>query len=330
MLQEGQHWATSYALSAQDLYLRFPHKKYISFYKEFTTLELRYYYGRIFKYLIYLVTNDVIENNIIFQFPPGVGAWIEMESYAGEDFSKARQNGAFQDVDFLASNFTGYQLRLRMTNRYGKWTKRLYVSAKYRDRITELTNQGKLLIGGKKKLLTAYTADIQKLFPIFSKVEINHVLSYGLRLYAYVNKQHCDVLLRNLSEEAMTSFCGFLTYDSLKHYRTWHIKWRIKERMLYRLKRTPWDGYYYIGVTTEQHKQLLKQRKIKHLKDVYLVKVKKEFHHQSYVKYIWRLPYIADCGWKFLAPDLKTDKLEFVEKNDYAKYHQCFRSRNDE
>ena len=60
----------------------------------------------------------------------------------GDNFIKARQNGAFQDVDFLTSDFTGYQLYLRRSNRYGKWTKRIYLSAKYRDMITDLTNKG--------------------------------------------------------------------------------------------------------------------------------------------------------------------------------------------
>jgi hypothetical protein len=65
-----------------------------------------------------------------------------MLSVSGDEFVKARQNGKFQDVDFLTSDFTGYNLGLRYNTRYGKWTKALHVSEKYKDRITELTNQG--------------------------------------------------------------------------------------------------------------------------------------------------------------------------------------------
>jgi hypothetical protein len=65
-----------------------------------------------------------------------------MTPVAGDNFVKARQNGAFQDVDFLVSSFTGYQLMFRKTNRYGTWRKRIFVNSKYRDMITELTNKG--------------------------------------------------------------------------------------------------------------------------------------------------------------------------------------------
>jgi hypothetical protein len=125
-----------------DLYIRFPHKKYISFADEWTKAELVALYARVFKYFFYLVIKDIIENKITFKFPPGTRAWLEMVPITGEAFAEARQNGAFADVDFLASNFTGYNLNLRFTNRYGKWYKRIYVSAKYRDMITDMTNAG--------------------------------------------------------------------------------------------------------------------------------------------------------------------------------------------
>lgn len=148
MLKEGQHWATSYALKADELYTSFPIKKYMTM----TAKELpqrfhgnfKVMFGEIFRYFMYLVIRDVIEKQVTFKLPPmkGGSSWIEMVPVSGDDFVKARQNGAFQDVDFLVSDFTGYQLFYRKSNRYGSWKKRIYVSKKYRDRITELTNKG--------------------------------------------------------------------------------------------------------------------------------------------------------------------------------------------
>lgn len=65
-----------------------------------------------------------------------------MDAVSGEDFIRAYQRGAFQDVDYLASNFTGYNLHLRYNTRYGNWKKRIYVSQKYKDIITQKTNAG--------------------------------------------------------------------------------------------------------------------------------------------------------------------------------------------
>ena len=147
-MEKVKYWATSHALLADDLYIKFPTKKYMSVAPE--ELPSQYpswkaLYGQIFRYFFYLVIKDIIENAITFKFPPsgGTRAYLEMVPIHGKDFERARQNGAFVDVDFLVSNFTGYQLYLRIMTRYGKWLKQIYVSSKFKNRITELTNQGK-------------------------------------------------------------------------------------------------------------------------------------------------------------------------------------------
>lgn len=147
--EEINWWPTSYALKADELYLNFPTKKYIRIKPEELPREYnghyRELYGQIFRYFFYLLINDIIENHVTFKFPPngGIRNYLEMVPIHGEDFKRARQNGAFDDVDFLASNFTGYQIYLRTMTRYGKWLKQLHVSKKFKNRITELTNQGK-------------------------------------------------------------------------------------------------------------------------------------------------------------------------------------------
>ena len=140
-----QLWATSYALTAKDLFTKFDQKKLKQNLKEFPepiSTNPIWFITKIFRYFFYLVIVDIIENKTVFKFPRTSRAYIEMLPVSGEQFVKARQNGAFQDVDFLTSNFTGYHLGLRYNTRYGKWTKALHVTEKYKDRISELTNQG--------------------------------------------------------------------------------------------------------------------------------------------------------------------------------------------
>lgn len=99
---------------------------------------------QIFKDSVKLVIEDIIDNNITFQFP-GVPAWLSMGKTQGEEFSKARQNGKWQDIDFIASFFTGYQLMLTMFNRRGEptRTKPIYVDKKLKQKIIDNTNNGK-------------------------------------------------------------------------------------------------------------------------------------------------------------------------------------------
>lgn len=136
-------WATSYALTAKDLYTKFPYKRLKTNIRQLPNGSSQsQLLAQVFRYFFYLVIKDIIENKTTFRFPRSYRAFLEMLSVSGDEFVKARQNGKFQDVDFLTSDFTGYNLGLRYNTRYGKWTKALHVSEKYKDRITELTNQG--------------------------------------------------------------------------------------------------------------------------------------------------------------------------------------------
>ena len=93
-----------------------------------------------------MIVEDIIENNVHFLLPT-IGsneAYLYMKKTSGNNFKKAFKNGKWRDVDFLTSNFTGYQLALsvKSSKRPAK-EKSIYLDCKYKDRITELTNEGK-------------------------------------------------------------------------------------------------------------------------------------------------------------------------------------------
>ena len=144
-MKEKHLWATSYAMTADQLYTGFDFYKTLKLERD--QLPVKYkncekdLCGSIFRYCMYLMAKDIVENKATVKLPTP-RAYLEMNPVSGEDFVKARQNGAFEDVDFLASNFTGYTMVLRMGSRYGTVRKRIYLSSLLRDRITELTNKG--------------------------------------------------------------------------------------------------------------------------------------------------------------------------------------------
>ena len=142
-IENGDHYATAYSIKAWELYLNFfkNHKLRVKPSDLDYTHNAYNLLGQIFTTFMQIVIKDIIENRTTFKLP-APGAWIEMVPISDEKFKIARQNGAFDDVDFLMSNFTGYQLYLRMNNRYGSRKKQIHVTKKYKDRITELTNQG--------------------------------------------------------------------------------------------------------------------------------------------------------------------------------------------
>ena len=102
---------------------------------------------RIFMDGVELILNDIIDNNVTFQLPTGSArkTYLRMKKYDGKEFIKLRKLGKFADVDFLNSNFSGYQLGLDMFYADGRpfIHKPVYVDRVKKDKITENTNNGK-------------------------------------------------------------------------------------------------------------------------------------------------------------------------------------------
>ena len=99
----------------------------------------------IFITCMQIIIQDIIDNNTQFKLPPvGKGSsYIQMKRFKDKEFKKLYKAGRWRDIDFLASNFTGYWLAYYMNSeeRVSR-EKPIYVSTMYRNQITEKTNQG--------------------------------------------------------------------------------------------------------------------------------------------------------------------------------------------
>ena len=76
------------------------------------TLALRKYLGGIYMELMNLVIDDIIENNANFKLSlmfERKGS-LQIKPIRDERFKHLMQNGSFQGLDFLKTNFTGYGL----------------------------------------------------------------------------------------------------------------------------------------------------------------------------------------------------------------------------
>lgn len=99
---------------------------------------------KIFRAGVKLVLNDVIDNNVTFEFVQGkASANIHVKRTSGDDFKKAWCNGKWQDVDYLSSNFSGNELVFEITSGDRTRTKTIYVDKKLKNKLTQNTNNGK-------------------------------------------------------------------------------------------------------------------------------------------------------------------------------------------
>ena len=146
----SRNFAMGHCFTGKDLFNNFPVNKLkmskeqcIATYPDGSKRDLA---ASIFTRSVQMVVDDIINNNVDFKFPTlgQTQAYLRMKRTTGQNFKKAFKNGKWNDVDFLTSNFSGYQIVLDMESK--KRTTRqkdIYLSPKDRDRITENTNLGK-------------------------------------------------------------------------------------------------------------------------------------------------------------------------------------------
>ena len=146
----SRNYAMGHCFTGKDLFNNFPVNKLkmskeqcIATYPDGSKRDLA---ASIFTRSVQMVVDDIINNNVDFKFPTlgQTQAYLRMKRTTGQNFKKAFKNGKWNDVDFLTSNFSGYQIVLDMESK--KRTTRqkdIYLSPKDKDRITENTNLGK-------------------------------------------------------------------------------------------------------------------------------------------------------------------------------------------
>ena len=144
------NFAMGHTFSSQELFHNFPIDKlkmdYNTVKKIYSDGDKRSLSASIFNKGMQLIVEDIIENNVHFMLPTTGSneAYLYMKKTSGDNFKKAVRRGKWRDVDFLSSNFSGYQLALSIkSKKRPEKEKPIYLGYKHKDRITELTNEGK-------------------------------------------------------------------------------------------------------------------------------------------------------------------------------------------
>jgi hypothetical protein len=143
-------FAMGHTFSAKDLFHNFPIEKlkmdYDTVRDVYSDGDKRSLSASIFSKGMQLIIEDIIENNVYFLLPTlgSSESYLYMKKTSGNSFKNAVKRGKWRDVDFLTSNFTGYQLAMKVkSSKRPEKEKPIYLGYKHKDRITELTNEGK-------------------------------------------------------------------------------------------------------------------------------------------------------------------------------------------
>lgn len=133
----------SYCFFTADMYQDFNNKKWnIGNNISNTPKELC---CQVFAYLLFLIICDIIENNITFELPllRDRHAYIYVKCFQDEEFEKVFRRGAFEGIDYIKSEFKGYNLFFQWQKGMKIKEKPIYITKNLKDWFYSNINSGK-------------------------------------------------------------------------------------------------------------------------------------------------------------------------------------------
>lgn len=176
----------------------------------------------------------------------------------------------------------------------------------------------------KVKTIDEYYEQMYKEYPEVPKQDIKRILQYGYKSLYLANSYGGDVIL---SRNKFQIYFGKLFKDALDHFIYYQRKLITKLRILYKRNKTPWNGYYYFGLTEQKYEaykaQIKKRGRPKKwftFEKVLLRKIYNEcFVADSNCVAIFRIPMLVDIGLTKFYYTLKTNKAELVIEKGTTK-----------
>ena len=146
-----KNFAIGWACNLRDLFIRFPYEKCKSLTKIYKTkVSRKSKVLQVFREGVHVILQDIIDNNSTFKIQ-GIGyqgGEIHFEAIQGSEFERVRSKGKFQEIDFLESLFTGYQMYLYIHGKRDNFLHRrkypIYFGNALKRTLVENTNKGKV------------------------------------------------------------------------------------------------------------------------------------------------------------------------------------------
>lgn len=288
---------------------------------------------KVMKYCIRLILSDIINNKSTFNLPTGKKkCFIEMQRATDEEFAAARRNGKWLDVDFLASNFSGYYLTLTYRRGEVRQWRYIYLDPTNKGLITQHTNNGEAYYTKQETNITYYMPELQKEFPYLCKSDIRTIVNYGWRYIYIAILFGCDIQIVSTSYK-FWFYIGKLGKDPLKHYAYYKRKLVRKMMFIFRKQHKNWDGYYYIPLTNEDL-EIFKPRGRKRTNFVFYDKLCFKFSDVCAIYYtgkskLLRFKALVDRGFIYRSKKLKLKSPELIEIEPIRNFQDLLVNNRD-
>lgn len=182
------------------------------------------------------------------------------------------------------------------------------------------------------KTIKDYYQQLYDKYPQVPEKDIRTIVNFGWRSLYLHNSYGCDV---RITDQNFLAHFGKMTKNSLKHYYYYRNKLVRKLRILYKRRKMKWDGYYYFALTKKQYDEFYGSKIHKRGRptkkftfyDIDMFKIKEEcMVARSFSRYIFRIKYIEDIGWRFKRKKFTTDKAELILTREPLKLRDMLTS----
>lgn len=259
---------------------------------------------KIFDTSFHLILNDVIENKVRFAIPGPGGSYIDFKVFKDKTFEYHRSIGRFQDVDFIESEFMGYQMIYYVKRKAYFQDIPIYLGSELREKFLDKTNNGEKFYTKDTKRLVDYLPMICELYPDIKESDLKRLLTFVFSRMNDVIKLQGAISIKSNYYPRLTLHIGIVRKNPLKQIAMFNKCHILKARFLYRWNKPEFDGYYYTAVIKPFMDDFINLNKNAVVRltfnNAYFKKVKEELYYNSSEVYIFRVKHKKDiyCLWK--------------------------------
>ena len=174
----------------------------------------------------------------------------------------------------------------------------------------------------KIKHVDDYVEILKMMYPTVDEKDILRIIKFGWRQYYLL----CSIggFINIYDKSGFWQFAGFMYKNVAQFAKMYARKLTLRLRTLFVRKKLKWDGYYYFGIAecdAENYEKQIKKagrpRKKFNYGNVILYKLQDEcFAHSIWYKYIFRVPYVSDFGYKLVMKDFVSDRAELIKTQE--------------
>ena len=268
-----------------------------------------------FKYCLSLIFNRIIDDKVRFKVPVSTEAYIDFEIVTGNKFISQKQNGRFSEIDFIESDFTGYFINYYFKTKAYQKSMPIYLGGELKKKFLSGINSGIKYYTIKDITLDDFIDDVHQKFNDLTRVEVSKLLHHGFRRMHSAIKFGCAISLISRKHDLL-AYIGSLSLVPEKQIKEYSVRRDRKLRKIEGWKKTPFDGYYYIGLSESLLKQWVedntKSRALTKFYNIIPRKIKEELYYKSNHVYIFRFKRKKFKGWAYWSDKETVRGLEYL------------------